>query len=95
MRLPETRDLFVYEVDFPASSDTVVEAVGDQRLEAPNGDDECIKDILDRSGAEEFAHADELYDTLLTCVSDAYIGRKYYDDRSGISSGSSDETVHF
>ena len=32
MRLPETRDLFVYEVDFPASSDTVVEAVGDQRL---------------------------------------------------------------
>lgn len=96
MRLPETRDLFIRELEFPASCETVIELIGEQELEAPNGDDESIEAILGRSGVEQFTHADELYDTLLTCVGDAFIGRKYYDDRSGISSNTDDdEIVHF
>ena len=81
MRLPETRDLFAKTLEFPASRPAVIDAVGETELEAPGGDNETIAQVLDRSGIDEFSSADELYDTLLTFVSDAFIGRKYYDDR--------------
>ncbi|MFB6132349.1 MAG: hypothetical protein ABEJ44_02950 [Halanaeroarchaeum sp.] len=96
MRLPETRDLFVRELDFPVSHDTVVESLGEHTLEAPSGEDESIADVLARVQTEEFEHADELYDALLTYVSDAFIGRKFYDDRGGKAPvAEDDEGVHF
>lgn len=96
MRLPETRDLFVRELDFPASHDAVLDTVGQHTLDAPNGESESIADVLDRVQTREFANADELYDTLLTYVSDAFIGRKYYDDRGGKAPVvEDDEGVHF
>lgn len=85
MRLPETRDLFARELEFPASREAVLEAVGDTELEAPGGENETIGEILARSDAEEFRSPDGLYGTLMTFVSDGFIGRKYYDDRSGSS----------
>lgn len=96
MRLPETRDLFVRELDFPASHESVVETVGQHTLEAPNGEGERIAEVLDRVETKEFASADELYDSLLTYVSDAFIGQKYYDDRGGKAPVvEDDEGVHF
>jgi hypothetical protein len=83
MRLPETRDLFVRELTFPASRESVIDTVGEKALEAPNGERETIREVLDRSQSDEFRSADELYDTLITFVSDGFIGRKYYDDRGG------------
>lgn len=83
MRLPETRDLFARELDFPVTRERVLEAVGDTELEAPNGGNETIAEILERADAEEFRSPDGLYGTLMTFVSDGFIGRKYYDDRSG------------
>jgi hypothetical protein len=83
MRLPETRDLFARELEFPVTTTTVVETVGDHRLEAPNGTSESIAEILERCAEEEFDSADGLYDSLVMHVSDAFIGRKFYDDRGG------------
>ncbi len=85
MRLPETRDLFARKLEFPVTRETVLETVGDTELDAPTGQNETIAEILERSDTEEFVSADGLYGTLMTFVSDGFIGRKYYDDRGGSS----------
>ena len=81
MRLPETRDLFAQTLEFPVTRETVLETVGDTELDAPTGNNETIAEVLDRCDTEEFVSADGLYGTLMTFVSDGFIGRKYYDDR--------------
>jgi hypothetical protein len=94
MRLPETRDLFVRTLEFPARAETVLETVGDETLDAPNGTTESISEVLERCPEEEFYSADDLYDTLVMYVSDAFIGRKFYDDR-GSQPADPDEEVSF
>jgi hypothetical protein len=94
MRLPEARDLFARELQFPVRCETVVETIGDTELEAPNGASETVEEVLDRCPEEEFGSADGLYDALITFVSDAYIGRKFYDDR-GTQQVDPDEEVSF
>lgn len=95
MRLPETRDLFARELTFPTSQQAVVEAIGDQELQAPTGESETIEEILDRTSNDEFRSADELYDALMTFVSDMFIGRKFYDDRGSTPKGEDEEEVVF
>ncbi len=95
MRLSETRDLFARRLDFPVTCDAVRESVGETELEAPSGGSERIAQILDRCGTDEFASPDELYGTLMTFVSDEFIGRKYYDDRGSSPTAPGDEEVQF
>jgi hypothetical protein len=91
MRLAETRDLFTNEFTFPVERATVVEQVGDVTLDAPHGEDDSIADVLARTELQEFANMDELYGTLVTNVSEAYVGRKGYDERSGVHSDDHEE----
>lgn len=95
MRLPETRDLFARELTFPTSYQAVVERIGDEELEAPNGQSETIAEVLDRASRDRFSSADELYDELMTFVSDAFIGRKFYDDRGSMPKGDDEDEVSF
>jgi len=81
MRLPETRNLIVKEIEFPISCEDAVEEIGDVRIESPNGYEEAISDALGRCGDETFGSADELYDTVVSSVSEEFVGRKGYDDR--------------
>ena len=81
MRLPETRDAVARELTFPVDRDAVIDALGENELEAPYGESESLADVLGRADADSFGSADELYDALVMYVSDAYIGRKFYDDR--------------
>ena len=95
MRLPETRDLFARELTFPTSSQTVIEAIGDEELQAPTGQSETIEEVLDRTSNEQYRSADELYDALMTFVSDEFIGRKFYDDRGTTPKSDDEEEVVF
>ncbi|MFW6002960.1 MAG: DUF5789 family protein [Halanaeroarchaeum sp.] len=95
MRLPETRDLFARELTFPASHQAVIETIGDTELQAPTGQHETIEEVLDRTSNEQFRSADELYDALMTFVSDAFIGRKFYDDRGSTPKGEDEEEEVF
>jgi hypothetical protein len=90
VRLPETRDMFSRRIEFPATRAEVVEAVGDEPIDSPSGDPETVAEVLGRSSTEEFAGEDDLYGVLVTHVGDAYIGRKYYDDR-GAGGGDAEE----
>lgn len=94
MRLAETRNVFARKLTFPADREAVLAAVGDQSLDAPYGDPETIRTVLDRTTASSFRSADELYDTVLANVGEQYIGRKHYDDRGG-QGGIETEEVHF
>jgi len=92
MRLPETRDLFARKLEFPVSRATVVEAVGSTELTPPDGASTTIGTVIERSDADEFGSADELYDTLMTLVGAQFVGRRYYDDRGGMPKGDDDES---
>ena len=91
MRLAETRDLFASRFDFPTDRSTVVEQMGATTIESPTGEDETIEAILTRVDQDEYGSADELYDLLITYVSDQYIGRKFYDDRGSMPVADLDE----
>lgn len=93
IRLPETRDLFSRELEFPVTCEGVVDSVGDVELESPSGAAERIETVLDRCETEEFASPDELYGALVTFVGEAYVGRKGYDDRG--STVARDDEVSF
>lgn len=95
MRLPETRDLFAQELEFPISREAVIKKVGETELEAPMGSNETIREILSRCETENFNSPDELYGSLMTFVSDGFIGRKYYDDRGGSTDPDDMEEVQF
>lgn len=94
MRLKETLGLFDDELEFPTDRDTAIDAVGDVEIEAPNGGDVTIGELLGRSETAEFSSAEELHQTLSTFVGDAFVGRKFYDDR-GSQSGLRDEPESF
>ena len=83
MRLPAVRDLFARELTFPVTIDRVEDEVGDTELEAPDGTSETIAEVLERCSESEFESADMLYDSLISLVSEGFIGRKFYDDRGG------------
>ncbi|UIO99169.1 hypothetical protein Hbl1158_11575 [Halobaculum sp. CBA1158] len=83
MRLSELRAEFSRQLSFPTDRETAVERVGDVTLEAPNGDDTTVAAVLARAETAEFDSAKELHDTLVGLVDDAFIGRKFYDDRGG------------
>jgi hypothetical protein len=90
IRLPETRDLFSRELEFPVTCEAAVDSVGEVELESPSGTAERIGTVLDRCGTEEFDSPDEIYAALVTFVGEAYVGRKGYDDR-GSNVGRDDE----
>ena len=94
MRLPETRDMFTRRLEFPIACETVIERIGDVKLDAPTGDGETVGEVLGRCGEETFESADDLYGALIGSVGDEYIGRKYYDDR-GSQPSDPDEEVSF
>ncbi len=93
MRLPETRELLVNEIDLPASLEDVVDAVGDVCIETPMGGEEDLRSVLERCGEREFDSVDELYDSIVGSLGEAHVGRRKYDDR-GPSLGE-DEEVSF
>jgi hypothetical protein len=94
MRLAETRNAFARHLSFPADRETVLDALGDEPLDAPYGDPETIRTVLGRTDESSFETADQLYDTVLANVGEQYIGRKHYDDRGG-QGGIETEEVHF
>ena len=95
MRLPETRDLFARKLEFPVPRETVVETVGSTELTPPDGENTTIQSVIERSEVEEFASADDLYDTLMSRVGAQFVGRRYYDDRGSMPKQDDESEVSF
>jgi hypothetical protein len=93
MRLSEARDRFAAELDFPVDRDSVIDELGDVPLTAPGGDAESVGVVVERSNVSTFGSADELFDALVGNVGEAFVGRKFYDDRG--TNPQLDEEVSF
>lgn len=86
MDFSEVRDYLDQECDFPVEHEVLVDRIGGVELDAPTTGSETIETILNRTGETTYRSADDVYTRLIGTVGDAYIGRKYYDDRGGVRS---------
>lgn len=83
MHFSEIQQLIDQACDFPAEATTVDEVLGSVELTAPTGDSVTVREILPREGTT-YHSAAELNTTIVGNLTDAFIGRKYYDDRAGV-----------
>ncbi|MCX2818850.1 hypothetical protein EGH25_05750 [Haladaptatus sp. F3-133] len=81
MRLREMRNEIEDSVDPPVEESMVLDSMGDTELEAPGGESETVAQVLERGGTETYGTTVELYESILGNLSEAYVGRKGYDDR--------------
>lgn len=82
----EVCDHVAQQCDFPIDHEALVKRIGDVELDAPRSESETIGDVLSRTGETAYRSADDVHNTLLGTVGDAYIGPKYYDERGGARS---------
>lgn len=87
MRYSETLQLFDQACEFPADHTTIVHQLGDVELVAQNGDSVEMSEVLARTSEATYQSAEGLYNSLVGNLDDDFIGRKYYDDRAGSTSG--------
>jgi hypothetical protein len=71
---------------FPTTTDSLIEAFGDQVIEFPNGD-ETLRDVLSRMGPTTYETVDDARLAAQSAVSSKAIGRKGYSDRDPIAPG--------
>lgn len=87
MDFSKVRETLGQECNFPVDQETLVEQVGDTKLEALEAqatEAETIATVLDRTEESTYQSVDDAYHAIIGTVTDAYIGRKHYDDRGGI-----------
>ena len=72
--------------EYPMTTEELIEAEGDIRLELPNGT-ETLADALSRSAPETFESAEDARLTAYAGVSGKAIGRKFYSDRDPVCMG--------
>jgi hypothetical protein len=81
MRPKDTYDAFDEAYSYPTDLDTVLETMGEETIESPNGTDETIAQIFSHAETRTYESPRALHDEFVSLLSDQYIGRKYYDDR--------------
>lgn len=83
MDFHEVRDLLDQEFDFPVDHAVLVEQIGEIELDGSSAELETVETVLNRTRLGSYESAGDVHDLLVGTVTDGYIGRKYYDDRSG------------
>ncbi len=86
MQLNRT-DALVDAHEYPATTEELIEAYGDRRLELQNGS-ETVGEVLARLENETFESAEEAVAAIYSAVSDKAIGRVGYSDRDPTPPGS-------
>ena len=72
---------------YPATTEELIDAYGEQVLELPNGS-ETVGDVLARLESETFTSPEEAHFALFSAVSDKAVGRVGYSDRDPTPLGS-------
>jgi hypothetical protein len=93
MDFSEVRDHLEQEYRFPVGQETLVSRIGSVELAATTTDPETTATVLNRTDRTTYRSARDVYETLVGTVGDAYVGRKYYDDRSGVRAVTHDRPV--
>lgn len=94
MRIKDLLQTFESEFTYPLTSETLLEQAGDALIEAPNqADSVTLASVLEGCNASQFSSSSDLYYTVVGNLDDAFIGRKFYDDRGTNFPGSPVERV--
>ena len=79
MRLNRT-DEVIDRHEYPATSEELIEAYGNHRIELQNGS-ESLAEVLGRVGPDTYDRPDDVREALFGAVGHEAIGRRYYSDR--------------
>jgi len=101
MEVTRLRSALEAEFAFPVDRETLVQRAGDVEIDGVAAESETLAAVLELTDERTFASSQALSETLVGSVPEGYVGRKYYDDRSGTSPdawrgsapGSRDRTV--
>lgn len=98
MRVKDLPERFETEFTFPLRTETLLEQAGDLEIEAPDRvDSVTLSSVIGRCDVSQFDSSDDLYHSVVGNLDDAFIGRKYYDDRGSnpppIAPRTPDDTV--
>lgn len=69
--------------DFPVDHGVVIDRIGNVELDAPTAGSETVATALSRTEQTTYRSAKDIVTTLKGTVGAAYVGCRYYDDRSG------------
>lgn len=81
-------------IEYPTSTDDLLERYGDRRLEHANGS-VTLRDLLGEGPEETYGSADEVHQAVLNMAGDYAEGRKDYTDREPNATGEDFEQQSF
>lgn len=82
MKLNELPDLLERQIDYPAGPTDVRRRIGGASIDAPDATDSMTLDeLLAHVEADVYGSPNELFEAIVGSLPEAYVGRKFYDDR--------------
>ncbi|MEF8801655.1 MAG: hypothetical protein V5A38_07275 [Halolamina sp.] len=93
MDFHEVRDQLDQEFEFPVDHAVLVEEFGDIELDGSSTELETVETVLNRTEKTTYESAGGVHDILIGTVTEGYIGRKCYDDRSGSRQSSHERSI--
>lgn len=82
MRLSEIKEYIDSQVETPIDHESAVEQLNGREIDCPSGDGECVSAALEMDETKQYENSMEIYESVMCYLSEDYIGRKFYDDRS-------------
>lgn len=93
MNIGELPGFLEDELQYPIDQASVLEQIGATEIRAPDRQkSETVSAIVDSVGLDRYNSSQELFETIYGNVSDEYIGRKFYDDRSSNATETASES---
>jgi len=83
MEYRKAKPLIDQSIEFPITQENLVKQLGEVELTPPTGDPVLLSEILTQANEPTYMSAEMLYTTIVGNLDESFIGRKYYDDRSG------------
>ena len=82
MNIDELCERITNRFDYPIEVETILEAYGDVKIDAPSVDNRRrVDDLLNHLDGVTFSTPRDLSELVHGHLTDEYVGRKYYDDR--------------
>lgn len=83
MEYSNIQQLLDQSIEFPITHGRLDDQLGAVELTAPTGDSVPLSEVLARADESEYGSSEILYTAIIGNLDETFIGRKYYDDRSG------------
>lgn len=82
MKLKDLLDVLERQIEYPATTTDVRSRIGEASIDAPDdAESRTLGELLAYGEAEVYGSSTELFDSIVASLPDAYVGRKFYDDR--------------